>query len=273
MADNPLGKETFYPSSFDPALLVPLPRSSNRFHLGLSEQLPFIGEDIWHAYEISWLNNQGVPKVAIGRFVFPCKSPNIIESKSFKLYLNSLNQEKFNDKQSVINLLTENLSRCAGAEVKVTLFELEESVDLIKLPEGVCLDNVNVQIDHYQPTSALLAIDEDNANEIIQECLYSDLFKSNCPVTNQPDWGTMSIYYKGPAIRHEGLLAYLVSYRLHSDYHENCVEKIFVDIQEKCKPQELAVQGNFLRRGGLDINPVRSTHIELIKTLPRFIRQ
>jgi 7-cyano-7-deazaguanine reductase len=276
MADNPLGKETYYPSSFNPALLVALPRSTNRFNLGLSEQLPFVGEDIWHAYEISWLDKQGLPKVAIGRFAVPCESPFIIESKSFKLFLNSLNQEKFDEKQSVINLLTENLSRSASAEVKVTLFELEESVELIKLPEGICLDRLDVQIDHYQPNPALLKINESNQGDeviVVEECIYSDLFKSNCPVTNQPDWGTMIINYKGPAIYHEGLLAYLVSYRLHSDYHENCVERIFVDIQEKCKPQKLTVQGNFLRRGGLDINPVRSTHVELIKTLPRFIRQ
>ncbi|MDC1435837.1 NADPH-dependent 7-cyano-7-deazaguanine reductase QueF [Gammaproteobacteria bacterium] len=273
MDDNPLGKETYYPGTFDPDLLVALPRSTNRNQLSLNEQLPFVGEDIWHAYEISWLNKQGLPKVAIGRFAFSCESPFIIESKSFKLFLNSLNQETFDDKHDVINLLTENLSHCASAEVKVTLFELEESVDLIKLPEGICLDSVDVQINNYQPNSALLTNLEDNADEIVEECLYSDLFKSNCPVTNQPDWGTISINYKGPAISHAGLLAYLISYRLHSDYHENCIEKIFVDIQQNCNPQELTVQGNFLRRGGLDINPVRSTDKKLIKTLPRFIRQ
>jgi 7-cyano-7-deazaguanine reductase len=273
MKDNPLGKETEYPATYNPDLLVALPRSSNRNLLGLSKSLPFVGEDIWHAYEISWLDKKGLPKVAIGRFIFPCESPFLIESKSFKLFLNSLNQESFQDKQAVIALLSENLSGCACAEVNVTLFELEESADLIKLPEGFCLDSIDVQINHYQPDSALLTIDQDNSDELVEECLYTDLFKSNCPVTNQPDWGTISINYKGPAIYHQGLLAYLVSYRLHSDYHENCVERIFVDIQEKCKPQELAVQGNFLRRGGLDINPVRSTDSELMTTLPRFIRQ
>jgi len=273
MADNPLGKETYYPSSFDPDLLVALPRSINRSSLGLTEQLPFVGEDVWHAYEISWLNKQGLPKVAIARFAFSCESPFIIESKSFKLFLNSLNQEAFHSKLDVIKLLTEHLSHCASAEVSVTLFELAESADLIKLPEGICLDSVDVQINHYQPNSALLTVLEDKAGELVEECLYSDLFKSNCPVTNQPDWGTISINYKGPAICHAGLLAYLISYRLHSDYHENCIEKIFVDIQQNCNPQELTVQGNFLRRGGLDINPVRSTDKHLIKTLPRFIRQ
>ncbi len=273
MKDNPLGKETEYPASYNPDLLVALPRSSNRNLLGLSEALPFVGEDIWHAYEVSWLAKNGLPKVAIGRFVFPCESLFLIESKSFKLFLNSLNQESFEDKQAVIALLKEDLSHCVNAEVDVSLLELEESADFIKLPDGLCLDNLDVQIDHYQPNSALLTIDKDNSDEMVEECLYSDLFKSNCPVTNQPDWGSMSINYKGPLIDHAGLLAYLVSYRLHSDYHENCVERIFVDILEKCKPQELTVQGNFLRRGGLDINPVRSTDNDLIKSLPRFIRQ
>jgi 7-cyano-7-deazaguanine reductase len=171
MDDNPLGKETYYPGTFDPDLLVALPRSTNRNQLSLNEQLPFVGEDIWHAYEISWLNKQGLPKVAIGRFAFSCESPFIIESKSFKLFLNSLNQETFDDKHDVINLLTENLSHCASAEVKVTLFELEESVDLIKLPEGICLDSVDVQINNYQPNSALLTNLEDNADEIVEECL------------------------------------------------------------------------------------------------------
>ncbi len=270
MAGNPLGKETGYPNAFDPGLLVALPRSTNRKQLGLSEQLPFVGEDVWHAYEISWLNKQGLPRVAVGRFYFPCTSPSIIESKSFKLFLNSLNQEKYNDRQYLINLLTEHLSKCSGDTVKVELLELGASEEKINSPQGVCLDALDVSIKDYKPEESLLTIDENN---LTQEYLYSDLFKSNCPITNQPDWATISIGYKGPAISHEGLLTYLISYRLHSDYHENCVEKIFVDIQNKCKPHLLTVQANFLRRGGLEINPVRSTHGVLINTFPRFARQ
>lgn len=270
MDENPMGKASSYPDSFDPNILVALPRSTNRKLLGLEKPLPFSGKDIWYAYELSWLNKQGLPLVAIGRFTFPCNSPNLIESKSFKLFLNSLNQEKFNDRQEVIEKLIEYLSQCSGGKVKVELFDLNKSVELIESPYGISIDDLAVTINDYHPNSSLLLIDENN---IIEESLYSDLFKSNCPVTDQPDWGSMSISYKGPAISHEGLLAYLVSYRLHNDYHENCVEKIFVDIQHKCKPQELTVQANFLRRGGLDINPIRSNSKEKIKSLPRFIRQ
>ncbi len=270
MADNPLGKETNYPNSVDPGLLVALPRATNRTQLGLSDQLPFVGEDVWHAYEISWLGKQGLPRVAIGRFSFTCNSPFLIESKSFKLFLNSLNQEKYSDKQDVIILLNEHLSKCSGADVKVEFFELDASEEKINSPQGVCLDALDISIKDYQPEASLLTIDESNST---QEYLYSDLFKSNCPITNQPDWASISIGYKGPAISHEGLLAYLISYRLHSDYHENCVEKIFVDIQNKCEPHLLTVQANFLRRGGLEINPVRSTHGVLINNFPRFARQ
>ncbi|MFL2840965.1 MAG: NADPH-dependent 7-cyano-7-deazaguanine reductase QueF [Pseudohongiellaceae bacterium] len=270
MTTSPLGKEIHYPDSFDPNLLVALPRSSNRKQLGLSDHLPFIGEDIWHAYELSWLDKQGLPKVAIGRFSFSCNNPFLIESKSLKLFLNSLNQEKFSGKQEVSDLLNEHLSNCSGDKVIIELIELSQSIELIQSPQGICIDNLHVQISNYYPNATLLSIDQNN---IVEESLYSDLFKSNCPVTNQPDWGSINITYKGPAITHECLLAYLVSYRLHTDYHENCVEKIFVDIQEKCKPEMLKVQANFLRRGGLDINPIRYTHSELVKTPVRFIRQ
>jgi len=265
-----MGKTSGYPDSFDPELLVALPRSTNREIIGVGDPLPFTGEDVWHAYELSWLNKQGLPTAVIGRFSFSCNSPCLVESKSFKLFLNSLNQEKFNDKKDVISLLTEHLSKCSGDKVGIELIELDASADQTKTPEGLCIDGLNVEIKDYHPNSSLLSCDENN---VIEEHLYSDLFKSNCPVTNQPDWASMSIYYKGSAISHESLLAYLVSYRLHSDYHENCVEKIFVDLQKKCKPQVLTVQANFLRRGGLDINPVRSTHGEYIKTPFRFIRQ
>ncbi|MDG2091462.1 MAG: NADPH-dependent 7-cyano-7-deazaguanine reductase QueF [Gammaproteobacteria bacterium] len=270
MPINPMGNETGYPVSFDPSLLVALPRSTNRDLLGLKQQLPFVGKDIWTAYELSWLNNQGLPLVAIARFTFSCSSPSLIESKSFKLFLNSLNQEKFNDKQIVADLLKVHLSKCSGEEVTVELFDLNEAAVPTQSPQVICIDNLDVNINDYHPNSALLHSDENN---VIEESLYSDLFKSNCPVTNQPDWGSVNVSYKGPAISREGLLAYLVSYRLHNDYHENCVENIFVDIQEKCKPESLTVKANFLRRGGLDINPIRSTHAENLIAMPRFVRQ
>ena len=267
---NPMVKETSYPNSFDPSVLVPLPRSVNRTLLGLSESLPFVGQDVWYAYELSWLNTQGLPIVAIGRFTFPYDSPSLIESKSFKLFLSSLNQEKFNSKQEVVDLLSVHLSKCSGSDLTIDLFDLNAAAVVIHSPQTICIDNLDVNINDYHPNSVLLHSD---TNNIVEENLYSDLFKSNCPTTGQPDWGSMNIGYKGPTISREGLLAYLVSYRLHSDYHENCVEKIFVDIQEKCKPEILTVQANFLRRGGLDINPIRSTHNRYIKIPPRDIRQ
>ncbi len=270
MRDNPLGKETSYPDSFDPELLVALPRSSNREQLGLSSQLPFIGEDVWQAYELSWLDNNGLPRVAMAKFSFNYDSPFLIESKSFKLFLNSLNQKTFTSKQAVADLLVEHLSHCSGSIVQVELFDLSERLDSITSPSGTCLDNIEIEIKDYQPNADLLIADQAIEAE---ESLYSDLFKSNCPITNQPDWATVTISYKGKAISHSGLLAYLVSYRQHSDYHENCVEKIFVEILKKCQPQELTVQANFLRRGGLDINPIRSS-VGLSKTvLSRFVRQ
>ncbi len=269
MTENMLGKATYYPQQYDPEILLALPRTTNRNLLGIADALPFHGEDIWHAYELSWLNSQGLPQVAIAKFSFPCESPSLIESKSFKLYLNSLNQEKYESSETIRELLTRDLSGKSGADVKVVLFDVDSAQQYITQPQGICLDALAVEITQYHPDENLLV----TKNKQIEEQVYTNLFRSNCPITNQPDWASMSISYKGAAISHESLLAYLVSYRQHNDYHENCVEKIFVDIQEKCQPDELTVQANFLRRGGLDINPVRSSHSKTIKTLPRFIRQ
>ncbi len=270
MSENPMGKATEYPEKFDPDLLVAIPRSVNRRLLGIEDSPPFVGMDTWHAYELSWLNDQGKPQLALARFSFSCNCPNLIESKSLKLFLNSLNQERIGSEQDLLILLIEHLSKCSGDEVEIKLFALTESEKLVQHPVGQCLDDLPVMITDYQPDPALLFCYQ---NEIVEESLYTNLFKSNCPITDQPDWASLSIYYQGEAIDHEALLKYFISYRLHSDYHENCVEKIFVDIQQQCQPEKLLIQANFLRRGGLDINPVRSSDAELIKTPARFIRQ
>jgi 7-cyano-7-deazaguanine reductase len=270
MSENPMGKVTVYPEKFDPELLVAIPRSVNRNLLGLNDSLPFVGSDTWYAYELSWLDGQGKPRVAIARFSFSCNSPNLVESKSFKLFLNSLNQEKIANEQTLLAILNEHLSRCSGDEVEIELFELTESEKLLQRPEGHCLDELPVTTNIYQPDPTLLHCNE---AKITEESLYTNLFKSNCPVTDQPDWGSIGIYYHGAAIDHAGLLKYFISYRLHTDYHENCVEKIFVDIQRHCQPEKLIVQANFLRRGGLDINPVRCSHTDLIAKPLRYIRQ
>jgi 7-cyano-7-deazaguanine reductase len=268
MTENLLGKTTQYPQQYNPEILLPIPRETNRKILGLTDSLPFSGEDIWQAYELSWLNQQGLPQVAMGRFSFSCDSSYLIESKSFKLYLNSLNQEKYESIEAVRELLVKDLSEKSGTDVYVELFNLHDDQPLSQ-PQGVCLDTLPVEINNYHPDANLLV----KKSKQIEEQVYTNLFRSNCPITNQPDWASVSIHYQGTEISHESLLAYLVSYRQHNDYHENCVEKIFVDIQDKCQPELLTVQANFLRRGGLDINPIRSTQAGHEKAFPRFVRQ
>lgn len=259
MADNPLGKQVTYPTHYDASLLLGIPRSQNRAALGLEAgELPFQGFDLWHAWELSWLDMQGLPQVAIGRFIFPCTSPNLVESKSLKLYLNSLNQERYADRESVCALISRDLSACAGAEVLVEMSALHERNFAVQDLQGSCLDTLAVDISAYDDCKAELLQLEAGAGQV-SETLYTDLFRSNCPITNQPDWASMVIIYRGQQIAHSALLAYLVSYRQHNDFHENCVERIYCDLMQYCQPQELTVRAHFLRRGGLDINPLRSS--------------
>lgn len=274
MSNNPLGKSTAYPDQYDAGLLFPIPRIHNREKLGLEDNaLPFRGYDAWRAYELSWLNPQGKPVCAVGEFIIPVDSPNIIESKSLKLYLNSLNQTRLNDMNEVRTLLTTDLSAIAGAHVLIQLaavtgdngFQLSE-------PEGICLDDLDIAIDTYQPDANLLQCAD--GKQWVAETLHSDLFRSNCPVTSQPDWGTVVLSYTGNAINHSDLLRYLVSYRHHEGFHEDCVEQIFRDVMARCAPTTLSVAINFLRRGGLEINPVRSNRLQEIEfPANRFIRQ
>lgn len=251
----PLGKVTEYVSQYDPALLCPFPRQVKRDELGLTAELPFVGCDLWNGYELSWLNQKGMPQVAMAIFTFACESPNLIESKSFKLYLNSFNQTRLASREQLHRHLVEDLSAACGAPVDVRLLSLAEAEhQLARLP-GDCLDTLDIEIESYALSPEKLQAD----NSIqVTETLHSHLLKSNCLVTSQPDWGSVSISYQGPQIDRKALLRYLVSFRQHNEFHEQCVERIFVDLQRFCQPQRLSVQAWYTRRGGLDINPFRT---------------
>jgi 7-cyano-7-deazaguanine reductase len=277
MKDNPLGKVVAYPEHYDPGLLVPIARADNRRKLGIADgKLPFEGADIWNAYELSWLDTKGLPQVARGRFIFPCTSANLIESKSLKLYLNSLNQHRFADASAVAACIRQDLAQAAGADVNVMVQPFGGMQEVLEAPTGTHLDAQDVECDRYDVDANLLQNAGAGAQfeALVDEVLYTDLFRSCCPMTGQPDWATVTICYQGPLIDHAALLRYLVSYRLHHDYHENCVERIYMDIMARCRPQSLSVEANFLRRGGLDINPVRASAEMMDYVLfPRYNRQ
>lgn len=256
---SPLGKSSEYIATYTPSLLFPISRAPKWAELGLTAQsLPYVGVDYWNCYELSWLTASGKPVVAVGEFAIPADSPNIIESKSFKLYLNSLNQTRFASRDAVQALLVRDLSAAAGAPVSVTLKTLDQVTEEgIARPAGVCIDELEVGIDNFsQPQVELLRC---NADEVVEESLYSHLLKSNCPVTGQPDWGTLVVEYRGAKLDHAGFLAYLVSFRQHSDFHEQCVERIYLDLLNLLQPERLSVHARYVRRGGLDINPYRSS--------------
>jgi 7-cyano-7-deazaguanine reductase len=255
---SPLGKASEYIASYTPALLFPIPRAPKWAELGLNAQsLPYSGVDYWNCYELSWLTASGKPVVAVGEFAIPADSPNIIESKSFKLYLNSLNQTRFATREALRALLVDDLSAAAGAAVAVTLKSLDQVAEEgIARPAGTCIDELDVDIDNFsQPQAELLRC---SAGEVVEESLHSHLLKSNCPVTGQPDWGTLVVRYRGPKLDHARFLAYLVSFRQHADFHEQCVERIYLDLLRALQPERLSVHARYVRRGGLDINPYRS---------------
>lgn len=267
-----LGKPTAYHDIYDASLLQAVPRSMNREPLGLyPDSLPFQGADIWTLYELSWLNSKGVPQVAIGEVVLDANSQNLIESKSFKLYLNSFNQTKFADWGSVRATLERDLSACAQGDVSVALFRLQEvEGQPIGHMAGVCIDEQDITIDDYQFNADYL--NNATRSEIVEESLVSHLLKSNCLITNQPDWGSVMIRYRGPRIDREALLRYLVSFRHHNEFHEQCVERIFNDVLRYCKPEQLTVYARYTRRGGLDINPWR-TNTPFVPCRSRLVRQ
>jgi len=254
-----LGQKTEYKEYYAPELLQPVPRSLNRDDLGLGETLPFTGCDIWTLYELSWLNDKGLPQVAIGEVRLPYSTPNIIESKSFKLYLNSLNQTKFGNWQNVVDTMTKDLSACAGSDVEVKMFPLDEFTNTtIAAMEGTNIDDQDIEITHYDFNPDYLAGAAAQGEEIVTETLNSNLLKSNCLITNQPDWGSLSISYTGKKINREALLRYVVSFRQHNEFHEQCVERVFTDVMKYCQPESLTVYARYTRRGGLDINPYRT---------------
>ncbi|KKA45509.1 MULTISPECIES: NADPH-dependent 7-cyano-7-deazaguanine reductase QueF [Salinivibrio] len=258
LANLSLGEKTDYPTQYDPSQLRAVPRALNRQAIGLDNApMPFTGYDTWTLYELSWLNKNGLPQVAIGEVRLPASSPNLIESKSFKLYLNSFNQTRFDNWQQVANALQTDLSACAGEEVDVTLSPLSElEGETIAGLAGECIDHQDISIDDYTFNPDWL--DGAAQGAVVSETLHSHLLKSNCLITNQPDWGSVRIAYKGNKINREKLLRYLVSFREHNEFHEQCVERIFMDIMRFCQPEKLTVYARYTRRGGLDINPYRT---------------
>ena len=276
--NSKLGKSSAYADQYDASLLFPIPRLAKREEIGVGQTPPFFGADLWTAFELSWLNLRGKPQVALAHFTIPCETPNIVESKSFKLYLNSFNNSRFLDAAEVQARLRADVSEAAWrgalkpATVGVKLL-LPELFDLQEIAEfdGLSLDRLDVECTRYTPAPDLLraALDEPPVTEV----LTSQLLKSNCLVTGQPDWGSVRISYSGPQINQEGLLQYLVSFRNHHEFHEQCVERIFMDIWRRCQPVKLTVFARYTRRGGLDISPFRTSHPQAMPANTRTARQ
>lgn len=266
--DSSLGQEVAYPSQYDAGLLFPIPRAAGRAEIGIrGKSLPFIGHDRWHAYELSWLDARGKPCVATATFTVPCDSPYLVESKSLKLYLNSLNAERFNSDEAARERIATDLSARAGADVTVA-FGLPE---MAEAEAGESIDAQDLEIDDYGPPNPAYLSSDDA--QIVEELLVSHLLKSNCPVTGQPDWASVMLAYRGPRIERAGLLRYLVSFRDHAGFHEQCVERIFHDVLSHCRPGRLSVEARYTRRGGLDINPWRATPRSAVPDARRELRQ
>ena len=260
-----LGKSSTYVDQYDAALLFPIARRPKRDEIGLTGTLPFFGADLWTAYELSWLNPRGKPQLALARITVPAESTHIVESKSVKLYLNSFNNSVFADASAVQTRLREDLSAAIwqdGAVMSSVGVQLVLPQDFDKEPvhelDGLNLDRLDLECSHYQPAPELLTAQFNQAP--VTETLTSQLLKSNCLVTGQPDWGSVRISYTGPQIDQAGLLQYIVSFRNHNEFHEQCVERIFMDIWRACKPSKLEVYARYTRRGGVDINPWRTSH-------------
>ena len=273
-----LGKVATYVDRYDAALLYPLPRAAQRALIGVAERPVFLGADLWTAYELSWLNTRGKPQVALGRFVVPCESTHLVESKSLKLYLNSFNNTVFADIDAVRQTLQKDLSEAVWrsgvvqSSVGVQLLSPEQyAKEKIVEMDGLSLDRLDLDCSHYQPAPELLCAASNEAP--VTETLYSNLLKSNCLVTGQPDWGSVSISYSGPQIDQAGLLQYIVSFRNHNEFHEHCVERMFMDIWTRCQPTKLTVYARYTRRGGVDINPWRSSHAQGLPAQVRTARQ
>ncbi|MDB5915285.1 MAG: NADPH-dependent 7-cyano-7-deazaguanine reductase QueF [Ramlibacter sp.] len=273
-----LGKPVAYADQYDPSLLFPIDRASKRHEIGLTGAVPFFGADLWTSFELSWLNPRGKPQVAIAHFTVPCETANIIESKSLKLYLGSYSNTVFQSVEQVRDRLRADLSEAAwrGAPGSATigvkiltpdLFDREPVHEL----DGLSLDRLDIECTDYTPAPDVLSATV--GEPPVQEVLTSNLLKSNCLVTGQPDWGSIQISYTGPQIEQGGLLRYLVSFRNHNEFHEQCVERVFMDLWRRCKPSKLAVYARYTRRGGLDINPLRTSHPMALPANVRTARQ
>ena len=269
-----LGKETDYPTTYQPDILFPISRAQPREKYAHVDGI-YKGKDWWHVFEISWLNVHGIPQVAIGRITLPASSPNLIESKSLKLYFNSMNFTQFESKDAFIATVEKDLSHVAQAPVTLTLFQADELV--ITKPSGTCIDDQVPERFSNHPDATLLRLEQTDTNqenvESIEVELYSHLLRSNCPVTGQPDWGTVFIRYQGKKPCYRNLLAYIISYRQHNGFHEQCVEQIFADIWQILQPEKLMVYATYTRRGGLDINPVRVSDESWMPSPIRLARQ
>ncbi|NRA73262.1 MAG: NADPH-dependent 7-cyano-7-deazaguanine reductase QueF [Rickettsiales bacterium] len=255
-----LGKKTDYKTDYNPLLLFAISRTEKRQQINIDpNSLPFTGYDLWNCYEVTWLNEDGKPKIVLLQLIIPCNSPYLIESKSLKLYLVSFSNTKFSSIESVKNTIKQDLETKLCSKIQVKTFNIKDSYQhpLPILYKAKTLDVLDITCNEYVPNKNLLSIE----NNQVQEVLYSDLLKSNCPVTNQPDYATIFIQYTGRKINHSGLLKYIVSYRNKTEFHEQCVEQIFIDIKEKCIPEELTIYARYNRRGGIDINPLRTTSL------------
>ena len=267
-----LGKPAAYADQYDANLLFPIARAGQRAKLGVLDTPPFFGADMWTIYELSWLNLRGKPQVALAHITVPCESPLIVESKSVKLYLNSFNNTRFADARDVRERIRADVSAATGCGIGIKtigpeLFDREPIHEL----DGLNLDRLDVECIHYTPAPELLFAEFDLSP--VTETLTSNLLKSNCLVTGQPDWGSVQISYCGPPINQEGLLQYLVSFRNHNEFHEHCVERIFMDVWARCKPIKLSVYARYTRRGGLDINPFRTSYPQALPANVRMARQ
>ena len=280
LVQSQLGKASAYIDQYDATLLLPLPRADKRAEIGLTDSAasPFFGADLWTAFEVSWLNLRGKPQVAIAHFTVPCETTHIIESKSFKLYLNSFNNTRFTDVVQVQTRLRADISAAvwygskplSSVGVRLLTPELFDREPINEL-DGLNLDRLEIECSQYNPAPELLKVQKDES--VVSEVLVSHLLKSNCLVTGQPDWGSLQISYTGVPIEQESLLQYLVSFRNHNEFHEQCVERIFMDIWRRCQPLKLSVYARYTRRGGLDINPFRTSHPQKLPANNRTARQ
>ena len=253
----PLGRNTDFPDKYAPQLLCAIARADSRARLGLTATLPFSGSDVWNAWDLTWLGTGGVPRVATGMIRIPAESPNIVESKSLKLYLNSFSMSEFASADEVAGIIGNDLGKCVGSECDVVLQSLDstEARQVSRLA-GRCLDGIDLNCSDWKVDAGVLRADD---STVVCEDLHTHLLRSLCPVTAQPDLGSLLISYRGPKIDEASLLRYIVSFRRHSDFHEACVERMFVDILSHCAPESLSLHARYQRRGGLDINPYRSS--------------